>query len=246
MQASTITGSTPPSGVWADLHVEAIWRYPVKSMAGECVEQACLGGLGVPGDRLVYVVDERGQTVSARTRASLLGLRGGLSRAGTPTVNGHSWNSAAAARLVRAAASPDARLVQARASERFDILPLLVATDGAVSASGLDVRRLRPNLLIGGVEGLTEREWEGGFLRIGEAVIGLATLRERCIVTTYEPDSLEQDVNVLREIRRRFAGSLALNAWTAREGMVAVGDRVEKLDSLEAPDAPRLGRFLAG
>ena len=36
------------------------------------------------------------------------------------------------------------------------MLPLLVATDGAVAAFGRDVRRLRPNVLIGGVEGMDE------------------------------------------------------------------------------------------
>lgn len=221
--------------------LEAIWRYPVKSMAGERLDRAQLGELGVPGDRLAYVVDGR-ETVSARTRPGLLGLRGGLD--GEPTVNGHCWDGAAATDLVTAAAGPEARLVRARSSERFDILPLLVATDGAVAEAGLDIRRLRPNLVIGGVDGVAERGWEGCFLRIGGAVIGLATLRERCIVTTYEPDTLEQDVDVLRDIRRRFAGSLALNAWTADGGEVSVGDPVELLDSYDAPLPPRLGRFV--
>ena len=30
----------------------------------------------------------------------------------------------------------------------------------------------------------------------GEAVIALADLRERCILTTWDPDTLEQDVDV--------------------------------------------------
>jgi uncharacterized protein len=98
--------------------------------------------------------------------------------------------------------------------------------------------------VIGGVEGLAERAWEGRFLRIGDAVVGLATLRGRCIVTTYEPETLEQDVGVLLDIRRRFAGSLALNAWTARAAEVRVGDPVELLDTFEHAEAPGLGRFV--
>ena len=62
--------------------------------------------------------------------------------------------------------------MQDEGPERFDVLPLLVATDGAVKAFGRDVRRLRPNILIGGVEGLAEFEWEGAELHIGDAVIG--------------------------------------------------------------------------
>jgi uncharacterized protein YcbX len=226
--------------------LEAIWRYPVKSMAGERLDAAQLGPLGVPGDRSAYVVDERDATISARTRPALLGLRGGTDAAGLPTVNGHAWDGSPAAELVRAAAGETARLVLASAFERFDILPLLVATDGAVDEAGLDIRRLRPNLAIGGVEGLAERTWEGRFLRIGDAVVGLATLRERCIVTTFEPDTLEQDVGVLLELRRRFAGELALNAWTARAATVRVGDAVELLDSFDDADMPGLGRFVAG
>jgi uncharacterized protein len=224
--------------------LDAIWRYPVKSMAGEQLESARLGKLGVAGDRLVYVVDPRGETLSARTKPGLLGLRGGIAATDVPTVDGHLWDSAVAAALVRSAAGAGARLVQARSFERFDILPLLVATDGAVREAGLDVRRLRPNLVIGGVEALAERDWEGRFLHIGEAVIGLATLRDRCIVTTYEPDTLDQDVGVLLDIRRRFEGSLALNAWVARPGEVAVGDKVELLDSFEDPLLPGVGRFV--
>jgi len=227
------------------VRLEAIWRYPVKSMAGERLESAALGPLGVPGDREAYVLDGRHETVSARTRPRLLGLRGGTDCAGAPTVDGHAWDTTAAHALVEAAAGSGAQLGRADEDERFDILPLLIATDGAVREAGLDVRRLRPNLVIGGVEGLAERGWEGRFLRIGDAVIGLANLRERCIVTTYEPDTLAQDVGVLLELRRRFAGTMALNAWTARSATVRAGDSVELLDEYEGPELPGLGRFVA-
>jgi uncharacterized protein YcbX len=224
--------------------IDAIWRYPVKSMRGEQLDAVQLGPLGVPGDRVAYVVDERGETVSARTRPALLRLSGRLRNGGSPTVNGQLWDTDAAAALVRQAAGSDARLVRARSSERFDILPLLVATDGAVEAAGVDVRRLRPNIVIGGVEGLAEREWEGRFIRAGDAVIGLATLRGRCIVTTYDPDTGEQDVDVLRSINRRFGGSLALNAWVAQPGRIRVSDPVHLLDSFADADVPLVGRFV--
>jgi MOSC domain-containing protein len=227
------------------VHLEAIWRYPIKSIAGERLESAALGPFGVPGDRTAYVIDERGEIVSARTRHGLLGLQGGVNGRGDPTVDGHAWDTSDAQASVDAAAGRGAHLVRADSFERFDVLPLLVATDGAVREAGIDLRRLRPNLVIGGVEGLAERTWEGRFLRIGDAVIGLATLRERCIVTTYEPDTLEQDVGVLLDLRRRFAGSLALNAWTARSATVRVGDAVELLDEYDAPELPGLGRFVA-
>ena len=68
---------------------------------------------------------------------------------------------------------------------------------------------------------------------------------ERCIVTTWDPDTLVQDVDVLRRIRAEFDGSLALNAWTARDGHVAVGDAVRALhEPLDLP-VPAVGRFAA-
>ena len=128
---------------------------------------------------------------------------------------------------VEAAAGAGARLVRSAGVERFDILPLLVATDGAVAAFGHDRRRLRPNLVVGGVEGLAERDWEGRALRAGGVVIGVRDLRQRCIMTTFDPDTLEQDVEVLKGIHRRFGGRLALNCYVVRGGTLSVGDPVE-------------------
>jgi uncharacterized protein YcbX len=48
-----------------------------------------------------------------------------------------------------------------------------VATDGAIQALGVDGWRLRPNIVVGGVDGLAEREWPGRRLRIGEVVIAV-------------------------------------------------------------------------
>jgi uncharacterized protein YcbX len=135
-------------------------------------------------------------------------------------------------------------LVRARGGERFDILPLSVATDGAVEALGTDRRRLRPNLLIGGVEGLAEREWEHRFLRIGEAVIGLAYLRQRCIMTTWDPDTGEQDLGVFRRIANEFGGSMALDAWVVVGGQIKTGDPVELADDIEAGPPLITGRFI--
>src|SRR4051794_2278988 len=210
-------------------------------MAGEPLQHTDLDDRGVPGDRAVYAIDRRGEIVSGRTRPGLLALEGTTGPDGEPLVDGHPWPSAAAAALVRDAAGADARLVAAEGPERFDILPLLVATDGAIAAFGRDGRRLRPNVVVGGVEGLAERGWEHTLLAAGEAIIGLADLRGRCIITTWDPGTHEQDVDVLRDIRRRFDGRLALNAWTARPGRVAVGDVVAPV-TLE-PEEVRLPEF---
>lgn len=225
------------------LRVAGLWRYPVKSMAGEAISTAEIGPDGIFGDRIVRVRGPEGVRTSRR-QYRLLGLRGTLDSSGRPRINGHQWNSPEALALVKDAAGADAWLEAWKGVNRFDILPLLVATDGAVAAFGRDIRRLRPNIVISGVEGLAERDWPGARLQIGDAIIRLDSLRGRCHMTTVDPDTLEVDSRVLRDIVRRFDGQLALNADIDRPGRVSVGDPVKLLDrepalSLPAADSSR-------
>jgi uncharacterized protein YcbX len=206
--------------------VTGIWRYPVKSLAGEAVSSTQLTSMGLVGDRIVQVYDGRGRVVTARTFPRLLQLHATLGSDGEPLVDGLPWHSREVGQRIEAAVAPGARLERFDGPERFDILPLLVCTDGAVSAFGRDVRRLRPNLVISGVEGLAERQWPGSSLRLPEAEVGLVDLRGRCVMTTYDPDTSEQDPDVLRDIVRRFGGKLCLNATVTRAGRVDVGHRV--------------------
>ena len=208
------------------LHVAGIWRYPVKSLAGEALEVATIGFDGIAGDRLVRVRGPEGVRTSRR-HDRLLGLRGSLGTDGQPLVNGRPWTSAESVASIKAAAGDDAWLEAVEGAEGFDILPLLVATDGAVAAFGRDIRRLRPNILIGGVDGLAEVTWPGATLRIGVTIIRLDSVRPRCPMTTVDPDTLERDPEVLRDIGRRFGGRLALNAEVVRGGTIRVGQNVE-------------------
>jgi uncharacterized protein YcbX len=145
------------------VHLAEIWRYPVKSMAGERLEETPVGAMGIPGDRALVVLDGAGRVQDGRTRPGLLRHRAA--------------------------------------------------------------------------------EWEGRYLAIGSAVIGLADLRGRCIMTTWDPDTGEQDAGVLRRIVREFDGTFALNAWVARAGNLAEGDPVRLLDRFEGAEPPRLGRY---
>lgn len=226
------------------MEISELWRYPVKSMAGERLQQARLGLRGIPGDRVLYVVDGRGQILTARTKPGLLAHRATVGDDGEVLVDGLPWRSPEVVAAVHAAAGADARLVAATGSERFDILPLLVATDGAIQAFGYDHRRLRPNIVICGVEGLAERGWEWSALAAGDAIIGLADLRGRCVITTRDPDTLVQDVEVLRHIRATFDGTLALNAWVGREGDVSLGTEINILDEPIELAVPEHGSYV--
>jgi uncharacterized protein len=209
------------------MKVAQIWRYPVKSMAGEPLNYARIGPLGIEGDRIVHVEDEDGRVITARTHHRLLGHPVTLNESGEPLVGGLLWSDPKVRTDVEDIVGPGARLVRDESSDRFDVLPLLVATDGAIASFGRDGRRLRPNLVIGGVEGLAERSWPGQCLHIGDVIIGIQDLRGRCIMTTFDPDSLKQDRQVLTDIVRKFEGTLALNCYVIRGGEIRVGDRVE-------------------
>jgi uncharacterized protein YcbX len=211
------------------MKVAAIWRYPVKSMAGERLRRVEITRAGFVGDRVVQVYDARGRIVTARRFPRLLRLRATLGPDGEPLVDGLPWDSTEVAARVQAAVAPGARLARFDGPERFDILPLLICTDGAVSLFGRDVRRLRPNILMEGVDGAGERQWPGATLRLPHAEIAIADLRGRCVMTTYDPDTAEQDPTVLRDIVRRFGGRLCLNAQVMRPGHVKEGDAVELL-----------------
>ena len=214
-----------------NMYVAEIWRYPVKSLAGEQLRSAQISNDGIAGDRRVLVFDIQSRhLITSRTHPKLLGLKGTLNANGEALINGHPWNDLESERAIMLAAESSARLIDWDGPERFDVLPLLVATDGALTAFGHDHRRLRPNIVIGGVEGLAEKEFPGRRVRIGRVVIEFAKLRQRCVMTTYDPDTQEQDHKVLRQIVKQFGGALALDTAVIHGGQIAIGDRVEFVD----------------
>jgi uncharacterized protein YcbX len=214
------------------MYVKEIWRYPVKSMAGEQLERANITPLGIEGDRVVLVLNGHGRIVTARSHPALLGHKGTTDANGVPMVDGRPWTDPDVLADVRKIGGARAELIHDQSAERFDVLPLLVATDGAIAAFGRGGRRLRPNLVIGGVEGLEERDWPGKTLRIGTAVIAVDSLRGRCVMTTYDPDTLQQDSGVLKDIVKRFGGKLALNCGVERGGGIERNQEVELLSPL--------------
>ncbi len=121
------------------MHVEALWRYPVKSLGGEPLTEAELTPDGVAGDRLVHVGLPWGP-LTGRTKHGLLTIPASTGPDGRPLVAGLPWDGPEAAALIREVAGPHARLTAYAGPERFDVLNLLVATDGGVADLGVDVR----------------------------------------------------------------------------------------------------------
>lgn len=211
------------------MRVSALWRYPVKSLRGTPLEEALITDLGIERDRLVQAMRPGGRVFTARTHPAMLGLQGRLDADGAPTIDGVRWDDPAALASVRAVTEPDAELVyyDGAGPQRFDVLPISLATDGGVAAVGVDGRRFRANVYLEGVPGLTERDWVGREVRIGEAIVGVRQVRGRCVMTTFDPDTLEQDIGVLQKIVWELGGRTALDCYVVRPGVVRVGDDAE-------------------
>jgi hypothetical protein len=197
------------------MYVKELWRYPVKSLGGERVEECLIGELGLTSDRLVLVHRSGGRIITSRTHPQLLALKSSLGEDGQPRINGIQWTAVEALDLIRAAVGPAATLLHWEGPERFDVLPLSVATDGAIQHMQFDGRRLRPNIIIGGVEGLAERTWPGRNLKIGSLLIHAQRLRPRCVMTTWDPDTQEQDISVLKRIARELEGVIHSTALSS-------------------------------
>ena len=221
------------------MRISELWRYPVKSMAGE---------------RL----DERACSASTASRAT-----GGSTSSTTRRRDPLGAHQAAAARpsrhdrARRRGAGRRAPVAQpgGRSRRRGRRRPGRAARRGRgqralrhPAAARRDRRRhrgLRPRPAPAAAErrrsgastASPSGEWQWRLLAAGDAVIALADLRERCIMTTWDPDSLEQDVDVLRRIRADFDGTLALNAWAGREGWSPSGRRARARRSARAGDA---------
>lgn len=121
------------------MHVGGLWRYPVKSMGGEALEQVVLGPRGPLGDRLWAVHDvERDTTASARRLPALLGCRAryvtppapGAGPGAVPPVvvtlpdgSEHSSDGAGVHDALSAALGRDVRLVPLPADRRSFRLP---------------------------------------------------------------------------------------------------------------------------
>ena len=218
-----------------------LWRYPVKSMRGELLDVADIRRDGVAGDRVVHVRESSGRVATSRFRPGLLGLAATLGADGEPLVDGVAWSDPAVLERVRAVTEPGAELVRfggGDVGQRFDVLPLTVLTESMARAVGYDHRRFRPNVLIAGASDGAEVGWPGYGVRIGEVLIGVRNRRSRCVMTTFDPDTLEQDPMVLLHVVRSFNGRVALDCWVEEPGIVNVGDPVEVVELPEAAAPP--------
>jgi uncharacterized protein YcbX len=121
----------------------------------------------------------------------------------------------------------------------FDAYPLLMMSQASLDSmqarapeSRFDVRRFRPNLVIGETaagSGFPERDWCGGRVRIGQAVIAVEIECPRCVMTTHGFEDLPEDPKVMRALVGEAGGNLGVYAKVETAGRIKVGDPVELL-----------------
>jgi uncharacterized protein YcbX len=224
--------------------VAALWRYPVKSMAGEALEHAEVSWHGVPGDRRWAFV-RRGATMSGfpwftiRQRPDLCRYRPSFVQPRLPDESRTLVVTPAGSELEVVAPALAAELgdgVGVIRSDRglFDTLPLSVLTAQTLAAlstlvgAALDVRRFRPNLLIDSSPAgpFCEDAWVGRVLRIGALRVRIDKRDQRCVVVNVDPVTARRSPAVLRTIARERDGCLGVYGSIVQPGRVAVGDPV--------------------
>jgi len=116
-----------------------------------------------------------------------------------------------------------------------DAFPLLVLTTGSLASlqarlpdAAIDLRRFRPNLLVGadamGDDDWPELAWVGRRGRIGTATVEFVTPCPRCKMITLPVAELPTDRSIMRTVVRDAEQNLGVYATVVEPGTVAEGD----------------------
>jgi uncharacterized protein len=232
-------------------YVEAIFRYPVKSMGGERLEAANLGWHGLEGDRRLAFrrLDDHGgfPWLTASKLPDLLlfapqrrqdGAQGDLpTHIRTP--DGEEmpiFGEDLATEVGRRYGSP-VQMMHLKNGIFDDANISVIASDtvheiGRLSGRSLDVRRFRPNVVVRLLRSLPfqEDEWVGSVLSFGEgddAPAITATMRDlRCSMVNLDPDSASPAPEVMKAIVRANQNNAGVYGAVTRVGRVAVGQPI--------------------
>jgi MOSC domain-containing protein len=216
--------------------VAEVWRYPVKSMAGEKLESAELTDTGFEGDRRWALVDgtvnRAGKLLSIRQEERLMTYRAHLQGDGVEIVTPEGEARRLDDVLVSSIARESGRPLTLRdlAGANFDDSPVLVVNMATVAAFGLearihmDHRRFRANLYVEGLEPEEELSWLGRRIAVGGAELDVAKRCDRCVVVTRDPDTTTASPELLRILTNTFEACMGLYCHVARPGRVSVGD----------------------
>ena len=231
--------------------VQALYRFPVKSMRGEQVQACAIGRHGLEGDRRFAFVRGDVRTdfpwLTARQLPQLLAYTPHFSRvAGTEdpslqvrTPDGADlpiWSEALRDRLAAAYGAPVFLLHSSLGL--FDDLPLTAisaATLRALDAGSdvaVDAPRMRANLVLETVDEAPFQEdaWLDGLLQFGAddtaPLLRLNARVVRCMMINLDPHTQEQDPRLLRFVAGEHDTCAGVAGAMERTGIVHAGDPV--------------------
>ncbi len=232
-------------------HVEAIFRYPVKSMGGQRLEAANLGWHGIEGDRRLAFrkMDDRSGfpwlTASKLPELLLFApqYREDDAQADLPahirTPDGKDlpvFSEDLAAEVGRRYRAP-VQMMQFNHGIFDEASISVIASDtmreiSRLAGRSLDVRRFRPNVvgrLLRPVP-FQEDEWVGGVLQFGEGddapAMSVTTRDIRCSMVNLDPDSARPAPEVLKAIVRVHQNTAGIYGAVTRIGRLAVGQSI--------------------
>jgi uncharacterized protein YcbX len=199
----------------------AIWRYPVKSLAAEGLTETRIERDGIPGDRV-----------------SALFAGDGHFRAGKTYEGIHDDRLHVFRRAEEAVAHAAGRGVQVQ--ERTGdgpyhfALPISLIFDRWIaeveSATGLslDPRRWRPNLYAraGASFELSEQDFIGKSVTVGNVELRAVKTIKRCVVTTYDVHGGPSSPEVLDYVANERANVMGVYCEVLTPGDAAIGDAV--------------------
>lgn len=232
-------------------HVEAIFRYPVKSMAGERLEVAKLGWHGLEGDRRLAFrrIDDRSGMpwLTASKLPDLLlyapqrrasGADGDLpSHIRTPEGEEMSTLGEDLAKEVGRRYGAPVQMMHLRHGIFDDASISVIASDTVreierLSGRSVDVRRFRPNIMVRLLRSVPfqEDQWLGGTLSFGKKddapAIAVTMQDERCSMVNLDPDSAKSTPEVMKAIVRVNQNNAGIYGTVTRTGQVAVGETI--------------------
>ncbi len=227
--------------------VQALYRYPVKSTAGQALRTASVTVEGLRHDRQWAAYGDDGGIASGkRTRRfrPVIGLMGWGSRAEgdddvpvliSPESVEYRVDDPAASEALTAAFGQRLKLLPESTIQHHDESPLhllttssLAAVEGLVGAA-IDHRRFRANIIIDtGVEpGFLEDDWTGAELAVGsEVVLQVGPGMPRCVMVDQAQDGVTSDPKTLRSLGAHHGTELGLQARAGCIGTLRVGDVV--------------------
>jgi uncharacterized protein YcbX len=231
--------------------ISAIFRYPVKSMAGELLDVARLSWHGIEGDRRLAfrrLTDKSGfpWLTASKLPQLLLYKPFGLdsntaellpTHVRTPDGKEYELRSNELREEVSSRYGSDVELMNLKHGI-FDESPISVISLGTVhgiereSGRDVDLRRFRPNIVIETEtpEPFEENRWVGRTLMVGEAnsgaAIGVTMKDERCVMVNLDPDTAEKDSRVMKTVVRLNENYAGVYGTVVRPGELRVGQVV--------------------